>query len=217
MLLYKFVLVAAVVAAGCGNVADDRQIDAAAPPSGDAPLVDAPLVDAALVDASPDARPDAALPRIYDIAYGSTWEFNVDQEVPGWIAIVNTGTTALDLSTLRVLDTSDEHPTMNLTARVLTASTRLLQPAQVGGQLTPVTKRVTVDAGLVTDPTVDTMVNYLGFQLLNFTSSSEVRFNGTITIEIGGRAATLPMVFHVTPLTGPILFEPSLGKRISAP
>jgi len=171
MLLYKFVLVAAVVAAGCGNVADDRQIDAAAPPSGDAPLVDAPLVDAALVDASPDARPDAALPRIYDIAYGSTWEFNVDQEVPGWIAIVNTGTAALDLSTLRVLDVSDEHPTMNLTARVISASTRL-SPGQVGGQLTPVTKRVTVDAGLVTDPTVDTTVDYLGFQLLNFTDTT---------------------------------------------
>ena len=209
MLLYKSVLVTAVVAAGCGKVADDKPIDA--PPSGDAALVDASLIDAA-----PDASPDAALPRIYDVAYGSTWEFNVDQEVPGWIAIVNTGTGALDLSTLRVLDVSDDHPTMNLTARVISASTRL-QPGQVGGRLTPVTKRVTVDAGLIPDPTVDTTVDYLGFQLLNFTNSTEVRFNGTITIDIANRAVQLPMVFHVTPFTGPILFEPSLGKRISAP
>jgi hypothetical protein len=214
MMLYKSVLVTAIVAAGCGKVADDRQIDAA--PPGDTPLADAALVDATLVDAAPDASPDAALPRIYDVAYGSTWEFNVDQEVPGWIAIVNTGNTALDLSTLRVIDVTDDHPTMNLTARVISASTRL-QPGQVGGHLTPVTKRVTVDAGLITDPTVDTSVDYLGFQLLNFTDSSEVRFNGSITIEIGSRAVTLPMVFHITPLTGPILFEPSLGKRISAP
>src|SRR6185436_9344145 len=168
------------------------------------------------VDAMPDARPDAALPRIYDVVYGSTWEFNVNQEVSGWIAIVNTGTAALDLSTLRVLDVSDEHPTMNLTARVISASTRL-SPGQVGGQLTPVTKRVTVDAGLVTDPTVDTDVNYLGFDLLNFTNNTEVRFNGIITIDIANRAVQLPMVFHVTPFTGPILFEPSLGKRVSAP
>jgi hypothetical protein len=209
MLLYKLVLVAAVVSAGCGKVADDRSIDA--PPSGDAALV-----DAALVDAGPDASPDAARPRIYDVAYGSTWEFNVDQEVTSWIAIVNTGTAALDLSTLRVLDVSDEHPTMNLTARVISASTRL-QPGQVGGRLSPVSKRVTVDAGLITDPTVDTTDDYLGFQLLNFTNATEVRFNGTITIDIAGRAVDLPMVFHVTPLTGPILFEPSLGKRVSAP
>jgi hypothetical protein len=209
MLLYKSVLVAAVVLAGCGKVADDRPIDAA--PSGDAALV-----DAALVDAAPDASPDAARPKIYDIAYGSTWEFNVDQEVTGWIAIVNSGTAALDLSTLRVLDVSDEHPTMNLTARVISASARL-QPGQVGGQLTPVTRRVTVDAGLITAPTVDTTVNYLGFQLLNFTDAAEVRFNGTITIDIAGRAVQLPMVFHVTPLNGPVLFEPSLGKRVSAP
>lgn len=214
MLLYKSVLVAAVVAAGCGKVADDKPIDAA--PSGDAPLVDAALVDAALVDASPDASPDAALPRIYDVAYGSNWEFNVDQEVPGWIAIVNTGTASLDLSTLKVLDVTDDHPTMNLTARVISASTRL-QPGQVGGELTPVTKRVTVDAGLIPDPTVDTSVSYLGFQLLNFTNSTEVRFTGSITIEIANRPAQLPMVFHVTPLTSGILFEPSLGKRISAP
>jgi hypothetical protein len=214
MMLYKSVLVTAVVAAGCGEVADARRIDAG--PPGDTPLADAALVDATLVDAAPDASPDAALPKIYDVAYGSTWEFNVDQEVPGWIAIVNTGTTALDLSTLKVIDVTDDHPTMNLTARVISASTRL-QPGQVGGHLTPVTKRVTVDAGLITDPTVDTSVDYLGFQLLNFTDSSEVRFNGSITIEIGRRAVTLPMVFHITPLTGPILFEPSLGKRISAP
>lgn len=128
----------------------------------------------------------------------------------------DTGTGALDLSTLRVLDVSDDHPTMNLTARVISASTRL-QPGQVGGHLTPVTKRVTVDAALIPDPTVDTSVDYLGFQLLNFTNSTEVRFNGTITIDIANRAVQLPMVFHVTPLTGPILFEPSLGKRISAP
>src|SRR5687767_5659643 len=101
MLLYKLVLVAVVVSAGCGKVADDRPIDA--PSAGDAPVVVAALGDAG-PDASPDASPDAARPRIYDVAYGSTWEFNVDQEVPGWIAIVNTGTAALDLSTLRVLD-----------------------------------------------------------------------------------------------------------------
>ncbi|HEY0993249.1 MAG TPA: hypothetical protein VGD80_39625 [Kofleriaceae bacterium] len=197
-------------------MADDKPIDA--PPSTiDAPSTsDAALVDAAHVDAAPDASPDAALPRIYDIVYGSNWEFTVDQEVPGWIAIVNTGTASLDLSTLRVLDVSDDHPTMNLTARVISASTRL-QPGQVGGHLTPVTKRVTVDAGLVSDPTVDTSVDYLGFQLLNFTDTTEVRFNGTITIEIANRAVQLPMVFHITPFTGPILFEPSLGKRISAP
>jgi hypothetical protein len=219
MLLYKSVLVTAVVVAGCGKVADGGSIDAA--PSSDTPLVDAALVDAALVDAAlvdaaPDASPDAARPKIYDIVYGSTWEFNVDQEVPGWIAIVNTGNAALDLSTLKVIDVTDDHPTMNLTARVITASTRL-QPGEVGGHLTPVTKRVTVDAGLVTDPTVDTSVDYLGFQLLNFTNSSEVRFNGAITIEIANRTVQLPMVFHITPFTGPILFEPSLGKRITAP
>src|SRR5262245_61147523 len=214
MLLYKSVFVTAVVAAGCGKVADDKPIDA--PSSNDAPLVDGSLVDAALVDAAPDASPDAALPRIYDVVYGSNWEFTVDQEVPGWIAIVNTGTSALDLFTLRVLDISDDHPTMNLTARVISASTRL-QPGQVGGHLTPVTKRVTVDAGLVSDPTVDTSVDYLGFQLLNFTDATEVRFNGVITIDIANRAVQLPMVFHITPFTGPILFEPSLGKRISAP
>jgi len=216
MSLYKSVFVTAVVAAGCGKVADDKPIDAP-PASSDAPSsIDAALVDAALVDAAPDASPDAALPRIYDIVYGSNWEFTVDQEVPGWIAIVNTGTASLDLSTLRVLDVSDDHPTMNLTARVISASTRL-QPGQVGGHLTPVTKRVTVDAGLVSDPTVDTSVDYLGLQLLNFTDTTEVRFNGTITIEIANRAVQLPMVFHITPFTGPILFEPSLGKRISAP
>src|SRR5262245_46461512 len=217
MSLYKSVFVTAVVAAGCGKVADDKPIDA--PPSTiDAPsAIDAAPVDAALIDASPDASPDAALPRIYDVVYGSNWEFTVDQEVPGWIAIVNTGTAPLDMSTLRVLDTADDHPTMNLTARVLRPSTTRLQPGQVGGQLTPVTKRVTVDAGLVSDPTVDTDVDYLGFQLLNFTDATEVRFNGVITIDIANRAVQLPMVFHITPFTGPILFEPSLGKRISAP
>ena len=181
----------------------------------DAANADASSVDGAMVDAGPDAMADAALPKIYDIVYGSTWELNVDQAVTGWIVIVNTGTAPLDLSTLRVVGVSDDHPTMNLTA-IPAALTTQLPPGKIGGQLTPVSQRVTVDAGLVAAPTEDTTTNYMAFQLLNFTDSPEVMIHGKITIQIGSRTAELPMTFHITKLDGPILFEPSLGQRISA-
>jgi hypothetical protein len=199
--LSRWIVLTVAAAVGCGSVSS--------PPS---------MIDAATaIDAAPnvDAAPDAA-PRIYDVAYGSTWEFNVNQAVPGWITLINTGTAALDLSTLRVVSVSDEHPTMNLTASVNAVTTRL-GVGQVGGHLTPVSRRVTVEAGLVTEPTVDTSADYVTFDLLNFSDSNDVTFNGTITLEIAGRRVELPMTFHVSPLTGPVLFEPSLGRRVSAP
>lgn len=198
----RWIVFTVATAIGCGSVSS--------PPGG--------MIDAATpIDAVPsvDAAPDAA-PRIYDVAYGSTWEFNVNQAMTGWITIINTGTAALDLSTLKVVSVSDEHPTMNLTASVNAVTTRLAV-GQVGGHLTPVSRRVTVDAGLVTEPTVDTSADYVTFDLLNFNDSNDVTFNGKITLEIAQRSVELPMTFHVSPLTGPILFEPSLGKRVSAP
>lgn len=83
--------------------------------------------------------------------------------------------------------------------------------------LTPVSRRVTVEAGLVSEPTIDTSADYVTFDLLNFNDSSDVTFNGKITLAIAQRTVELPMTFHVSPLTGPILFEPSLGRRVSAP
>jgi hypothetical protein len=217
MSLYRCALVLLVVV-GCGNVAETK-IDAAATTVDGAAIdgaaIDGAAVDGTPVDAGPDAMVDAALPKVYDVVYGSTWELNVDQAVPGWIVIANTGTAALDLSTLRVIGVSDDHPTMNLTATPAQLTTRLAA-GKIGGQLTPVSQRVTVDAGLVAAPTVDTTTDYMTFQLLNFTNSSEVMVHGKITIQIGSRTAELPMTFHITPLNGPILFEPSLGQRISA-
>jgi hypothetical protein len=212
MLLFRCAFIL-LVAVGCGKVAEDR-IDAAPPPV-DGAAIDGAAVDGALVDAGPDAMVDAALPKVFDIVYGSTWELNVDQAVPGWIVIVNTGTAPLDLSTLRVIGVSDDHPTMNLTATPAQLTTQLAA-GQIGGQLTPVSHRVTVEAGLVAEPTIDTTKDYMTFQLLNFTNTSEVMIHGNITIQIGSRTAELPMTFHITPLTGGILFEPSLGQRISA-
>jgi hypothetical protein len=197
---------------GCGKVADSKT-DAAAIVDG--AQDDGAMVDGAMVDAGPDAMVDAARPKAYDIVYGSTWELNVDQAVPGWIVIVNTGTPPLDLSTLRVIGISDDHPTMNLTATPGRLTTQLAA-GQIGGHLTPVSERVTVDAGLVAAPMIDTTVDYMTFQLLNFTNTTEVMVHGTITIQIGSRTAELPMTFHITPLSGPILFEPSLGQRVSA-
>src|ERR1041384_8693711 len=92
MLLFRCALVLLVVV-GCGNVTETK-IDAAATTVDGAAIdgaaVDGAVVDAAMVDAGPDAMVDAALPKVFDIVYGSTWELNVDQAVPGWIVIVNT-------------------------------------------------------------------------------------------------------------------------------
>jgi len=212
MLLFRCALVLLVLV-GCGNVAETK-IDAAAATIDSAPA-DGAAIDGTMIDAGPDAMVDAALPKVYDIVYGSTWELNVDQAVPGWIVIVNTGTAPLDLSTLSVVGVSDDHPTMNLTASPAQLTTQLAA-GKIGGQLTPVSHRVTVEAGLVAEPNVDTTTDYMTFQLLNFDNSSEVMVHGKITIQIGSRTAELPMTFHITPLNGGILFEPSLGKRISA-
>src|ERR1041384_7086005 len=183
MLLFRCALVLLVVV-GCGNVTETK-IDAAATTVDGAAIdgaaVDGAVVDAAMVDAGPDAMVDAALPKVFDIVYGSTWELNVDQAVPGWIVIVNTGTAPLDLSTLRVIGVSDDHPTMNLTASPARLTTQLAA-GKIGGQLTPVSHRVTVEAGLVAEPNVDTTVDYMTFQLLNFTNTTEVMVHGKITI-----------------------------------
>jgi hypothetical protein len=190
-----------LVVAACGSVNSNQRSDDAAV------FEDAPAVE-------PDAPPG---PPLYDAVYGSTWEFNVNQAVPGWIAIANTSDDTLDLTTLEIIGVEDDHPTMNLTA-VLTADARPQLPfGMAAGELTPVTQRVTVDAGLLPEVRIDTGTTYLTFDLLNFDNAAEVTFAGAVTIAIEGRRAKLPMTFHVTPLNGGILFEPSLGKRVRAP
>lgn len=172
--------------------------------------------DAHVFDDAPDSIQDAP-PPLYDAIYGSTWQFTVASGVSGWIAIANTSGDTLDLSTLEVIGVEDDHPTMALSATLTNEARPQLPFGMAAGELTPVTQQVTVDAQLLPEPRIDTDKTYLTFELLNFDNSADVTFDGAITIAIEGRRARLPMTFHVFDDGGTIFFEPSLGKRVSAP
>jgi len=162
------------------------------------------------LDALPiDAIPDAAV-RAFDIAYPSDWKFSVAGPVDGYLLVVNTGAVPLNMGGLQLVSISDDHPTANVRINAYPFETTVL-PGQAGGFLTPLSKNVLVDSGLVPELRTDVNSNYLDIELVNAPAGT-YDINVDLTLNLDNVAVPLSFVVHVVP--GMVVFaDPLIGKR----
>ena len=199
-------------AVGCGNVREstrDASIgalpDAALDAGLDAP-VDAPI------DASIDAPIDAPPLIAYDIGYVNDITVNpMNTGTFGFMAIVNTGTAPLDLSTTTVVLFGDDSSLVDWTLVKRADSAARLLTGRAGGFLTVAAIPKVLAPGVVTEPVDDTSLNF------GMTFGGQ-RPTGTViqaqaVISIANLQATLPfkITFDDTADT-----RPNTARRISA-
>lgn len=187
------VLVCLAVAA-CGSVGNQED---------DAGVRDAAVVpDAALdaaADAAIDAVPDAALDAPAGVRFAVGYVDDVTltpdiHDVFGFVAIVNTGTLPLDLSTANVATFEDDSMLLDWTFAKTTGSTAMLNPNRAAGKLTPAAKAQVVASDVIVEPFDETV---LEFTMTAHTTQPELTVNAKAVLSIGGVNVTLPIVITI--------------------
>lgn len=115
---------------------------------------------------TPDARPDAAVDAApvatrFDVGYVDSITVTPSTtEVSSVIAVVNTSTGPLDLSTAKVIAFVDDNSNARMTFAKDTGSTLKLAPGRAAGRLSPLAKSKVLVDGLVEEPLDDQTLNF---------------------------------------------------------
>lgn len=164
-----------------------------------------------VADASIDAFVSDAGTHVFDVAYPEEWKFSVSGPISGYLLIVNAKGTALDTSTLEVRSISDDHPTaiVRVTANPVIAT---IATARAGGFVTPFSKTLLVDSGMVPEARVETNSDYLTLEIQDAPPGT-YDINVNLVIGLDNIAIPLPMKIHMVP--GPSVYaDPTVGKRV---
>jgi len=162
------------------------------------------------VDGGFDAGIDAPGVHVFDIAYPNEWRFSVAGPISGYFLAINTNNVALDMTTLELKSIDDDHPSAIVRVTV-TPSPTVIEPATVGGALTPLSRQVLLDSGLVTEPRSDTASDYLTLEIENAPNGT-YDINVDLIIAIDSIRIPMPMTIHMVPLTT-VFADPLIGKR----
>lgn len=153
-------------------------------------------VDAAVVTAG-DAAIDAANPPVkYDVGYVDNLTVTTDiTGVYGFVAVVNTGSAQLNLSTVSVVTFIDDHPTIQWSFAKEKDSMAMLAPGRAAGFLTLAAKSKVLANGVVTEPVDDEVLSFS----MNFVAPlpAGVSLNAQAVISIDNVNVTLPFMINV--------------------
>ncbi len=137
-------LVSCSLLVACGDVKEAEQ--------------DAGVTPDAAADAAIDAAPVAVR---FDVGYVDSITVTPSiTEVSSVIAVVNTSTAPLDLSTVKVIAFVDDNSNARMTFEKATGSTLKLAPGRAAGRLSPLAKSKVLVDGLVEEPLDDQMLNF---------------------------------------------------------
>jgi hypothetical protein len=188
---------ALTAAAGCGNVVDSGA-DAAVDARGGGP-----------VDGAPDAPSSVTR---YAVGYVDNFTLTPDVlSISGFVAIVNTGTRPLNLSTASVTTFSDDNAAINWAFVKETGSSDMLDPGRAGGVLTQAAAAKVLTSNVVIEPIDDQLLNFtMGFatQL-----TAGVSLNAQAVISIDNVTATIP--FRINVVSGPDV-QFNSARRVSS-
>lgn len=213
-----------VLAAACGRIEvepDASQVSIDAPPGGndgspgDGPNIDAPMQT---VDAAIDAVPiDAAPPTVpFDIAYSSRWDIinttGVGASQMGLIVNESNTGQSMDLNTLTVVSSTDDHPTAVFTFMILNPATYSLPAQQAGGLL--IGTNQTLVNPLVSEPRFNTQRPTFDFSLSQIPIAN-ITINASAVVRHGNQNATLNFVFTVRN-SGSSSAAPTAATRVSS-
>jgi hypothetical protein len=197
------VLIAAVgwavgASIGCGSV-QGTQPDAGQPPA----------------DGSTDTAPPSDTPistARYDVGYVDSVTLTSDvTALQGFIAIVNTGTEPLKLSTASVVTFSDDSLSIEWALTRKDQTTATINPNRASGFLTPLAQDKIVATGVVSEPFDEKILNFgMTFQALNV---GDV-LHAEAVLGIDNTKVTLP--FTVTVAAGQADIRFNNARRISA-
>ncbi len=146
---------------------------------------------------APPAPPDAALKPAFDVAYGKEWCFSVAGPVGLSIVFINTDVSPLSMTTIQVRSLDDDHPTAFVRIETTPSSTEI-PPGFAGGKLSPVDEAVLVDTGIVTEPRIDTEINYGSIELVDApVGTYDIVVDAVLGLE--GLDVPLHMTLHMQP------------------
>jgi len=161
-------------------------------------------------DAGVDS-PDAGKPA-FDIAYPNEWKFSVAGPISGYLLIINKDVVPLNTSSLVLTSQSDDHPTAVVRVTV-TAPDATIAPGSAGGSLSMLSKTVLVDSGLVTEPRVQTSLDFLTLEITN-APVGNYDIHATVIIQLDNINVTMPLTIHIVDDGGTIWADPLVGKRL---
>lgn len=151
--------------------------------------------DACPADNPNDANGDSVCDSLaaFEVAYIAEFTFGVNTVAIGSTGlIINTGLREIDLSTAQVVQTTDDHPTVDVTVN-LSSPSGTLPPGQRAGSLSPLATTFILDSGLVTEPASSGTAWNLGMQI---SAGIEADVGVTTVIEVDGSLITLEQLFH---------------------
>jgi len=211
-------------AAGDAGPADGSVIKVtfdAPKPKVDARVVDAPITIAdARIDARIGVPADAPGGDNFDVAYAQEWTIRVSTAAftANQIAVViNTGTTTLDMSTLKVLSVTDDNGNTDFQFTIPKADPSPLAPGKVHGDVADVNVEPLIRALVpeLDDPrnADGTMPVFAGGMTPHKGGSYDI--HPKVKLQIGDAVAELDFLVHVTG-SGTSGLEFKAAKRVSA-
>lgn len=149
----------------------------------------------------------------FDLAYPSEWTFSVAGPVSGYLVVVNTGSDPMQLDGLHVDSVTDDHEQAVVQIELKGFAPRTLDPGRASGFLTPLSKTVLVDSGLVPEPRLDDASDYLSIGLLDAPEGT-YDVHADVKLSLAHQQVTIPLTIHMVP--GPVIYaDPAGGKRMS--
>jgi hypothetical protein len=170
-------------------------------------LLDAGVPDARAADGGADATRSPA----FDIAYPDQWKFSINDQIDGFLQIINTSDRSMSTATLAVKSMTDDHPTGSIVI-VAAPSSMTIFPGEAGGELSGASEQLF--ASLVTEPRTDLTSDYLSMRLVDFPAGT-YDIEATLVITLEGRDVSMPMTIHHLPGNPGVYADPIRGKRIS--
>jgi hypothetical protein len=148
---------------------------------------------------TPDATADAAIDAAtvvsrFDVGYVDSITVTPSiTQVSSVIAVVNTSTGPLDLSTAKVIAFVDDSSNARMTFELAAGSTLKLAPGRAAGRLSPLAKSKVLVDGLIEEPLDDQMLNFS----ITFDTTPIVGqiVSAQAILGIGNATIVLPFVF----------------------
>lgn len=149
----------------------------------------------------------------FELAYPTEWTFSVDGPVGEFLLLANTSSKPLLAEAIVVDAVTDDHAIANVQIIAKDVKPFTLQAGDACGMLTPLSKTVLVESGLVPESCHGEAPDFLSIGLIN-APKGVYDIHVVATVTVMQKTITLPFTIHVVQ-DAVVHADPSTGKRIA--